>query len=123
QVGRNPTDNRPLPASEPRTDPPRVNSTLVTAASSSGGAVELHLPIGTTTFLKDFSSMPRRPATMNAPRTIRTVVVTIDAEDLDTPPTNQGIQQARFRPSDLVPWSDPYIAGLVRRLQDEVREA
>jgi hypothetical protein len=60
---------------------------------------------------------------MNAPRTIRTIVVTIDADDLDTPPTNHGIQQARFRPSDLVPWSDPYIASLVRQLQDEVRES
>jgi hypothetical protein len=26
-----------------------------------------------------------------------------------------------FRPSELVPWADPYIAGLVRRLQSEVR--
>ncbi len=25
------------------------------------------------------------------------------------------------RPSDLVPWADPYIARLVHRLQDEVR--
>lgn len=25
------------------------------------------------------------------------------------------------RPSDLVPWADPYIAGLVRRLQSEIR--
>ena len=25
------------------------------------------------------------------------------------------------RPSDLLPWADPYIARLVRRLQDEVR--
>ena len=26
-----------------------------------------------------------------------------------------------FKPSELVPWADPYIAGLVRRLQSEVR--
>jgi hypothetical protein len=26
-----------------------------------------------------------------------------------------------YRPSELVPWADPYIAGLVRRLQSEVR--
>ena len=25
------------------------------------------------------------------------------------------------KPSTLVPWADPYIAGLVRRLQSEVR--
>jgi hypothetical protein len=25
------------------------------------------------------------------------------------------------KPSELVPWADPYIAGLVRRLQSEVR--
>jgi hypothetical protein len=25
------------------------------------------------------------------------------------------------KPSELVPWTDPYIAGLVRRLQSEVR--
>ena len=25
------------------------------------------------------------------------------------------------KPSQLVPWADPYIAGLVRRLQSEVR--
>ena len=25
------------------------------------------------------------------------------------------------RPSELLPWADPYIAGLVRRLQNEVR--
>jgi hypothetical protein len=26
-----------------------------------------------------------------------------------------------FKPSALLPWADPYIAGLVRRLQSEVR--
>ncbi|WP_146584617.1 hypothetical protein [Posidoniimonas polymericola] len=30
--------------------------------------------------------------------------------------------KSRFRPSDLVPWADPYIASLVRKLQREVRE-
>lgn len=28
----------------------------------------------------------------------------------------------RFRPSDLVPWSDPCIAGLIHKLQNEVRD-
>ncbi len=30
--------------------------------------------------------------------------------------------RARFRPSDLVPWADPYIASLVHKLQREVRQ-
>lgn len=30
--------------------------------------------------------------------------------------------QPRFRPSDLLPWADPYIASLVHKLQNEVRE-
>ena len=33
------------------------------------------------------------------------------------------VKRERFvrKPSTLVPWADPYIAGLVRRLQSEVR--
>ncbi|MCA9239358.1 MAG: hypothetical protein KDA37_04125 [Planctomycetales bacterium] len=31
-------------------------------------------------------------------------------------------EPSRFRPSDLVPWADPYIASLVRGLQRQVRE-
>jgi hypothetical protein len=33
------------------------------------------------------------------------------------------VENPRFvrKPSTLVPWADPYIAGLVRRLQSEVR--
>jgi hypothetical protein len=33
------------------------------------------------------------------------------------------IESSRYirKPSTLVPWADPYIAGLVRRLQSEVR--
>lgn len=30
--------------------------------------------------------------------------------------------QAFSRPSDLLPWADPYIARLVTKLQDEVRD-
>lgn len=60
---------------------------------------------------------------MNAPRTIRTLVVSFPADDVDTPPTSGKSQPSRFRPSDLVPWSDPYIASLVRKLQEEVRES
>lgn len=31
------------------------------------------------------------------------------------------ISRIAYKPSELVPWADPYIAGLVRRLQSEVR--
>ncbi len=57
---------------------------------------------------------------MNTPRKIRTVVVEVSTNNdwLD-----RGRSRVRFKPSDLVPWSDPYIAGLVRKLQDEVRES
>lgn len=68
---------------------------------------------------------------MNAPRRIRTVVVSVPVDqdwlagesetstaEFDLP---AHFSRPRFRPSDLVPWSDPYIAGLVRKLQDEVR--
>lgn len=68
---------------------------------------------------------------MNIPRTIRTVVVSVPADadwgtdesEIQTSSFNlpSSASRARFRPSDLVPWSDPYIAGLVRKLQDEVR--
>lgn len=67
---------------------------------------------------------------MNIPRTIRTVVVSVPANaDWDTDQSEiqtssfnlPSSARTRFRPSDLVPWSDPYIAGLVRKLQDEVR--
>ena len=34
-----------------------------------------------------------------------------------------GLDSGRYKPSALVPWADPYIAGLVRRLQSEVRFA
>ncbi|TWT37068.1 hypothetical protein KOR34_20150 [Posidoniimonas corsicana] len=55
---------------------------------------------------------------MVAEKTIRCAVVCVDAEmtGMNVP------DQSRFRPSDLVPWADPYIASLVRKLQREVRE-
>ncbi len=59
---------------------------------------------------------------MNKPRTIRTVVISVPADDVDTHPANRLASSSRFRPSDLLPWSDPYIASLVRKLQQEVRE-
>lgn len=62
---------------------------------------------------------------MKTPRRIRTVVVEVAADNdwLATDRIAGGsiASRPRFKPSDLVPWSDPYIAGLVRKLQDEVR--
>ncbi len=59
---------------------------------------------------------------MVAVRKIRCVVVVAPAEvdgmiTHDTPEASR----PRFRPSDLLPWSDPYIRSLVEQLQDEVR--
>lgn len=59
---------------------------------------------------------------MVAVRKIRCVVVVVPAEvdgmiHHDTPEASQ----PRFRPSDLLPWSDPYIRSLVEQLQEEVR--
>lgn len=55
---------------------------------------------------------------MVAPAKTRRLVCTVVCV-AETPPTNEN----RFvrKPSTLVPWADPYIAGLVRRLQSEVR--
>ena len=54
---------------------------------------------------------------MVAPRTIRCLVIEVPAELAAMSPR----ARARFRPSQLVPWADPYIASLVHKLQDEVR--
>jgi hypothetical protein len=55
---------------------------------------------------------------MVAPNKTRRVVCTI-VRVAETP----AAMNERFvrKPSTLVPWADPYIAGLVRRLQSEVR--
>lgn len=55
---------------------------------------------------------------MVAPSKTRKVVCTLVrvAEE----PVADGLRFTR-KPSALVPWADPYIAGLVRRLQSEVR--
>lgn len=58
---------------------------------------------------------------MVAPTKIRCAVVTITADDNGMPNINASEFEPRFRPSDLLPWADPYIAGLVRKLQAEVR--
>lgn len=67
---------------------------------------------------------------MSSHRTVRCRVVVVDtpirAEHAAELPTAAGAALAadkrRFRPSELLPWADPYIAGLVRKLQGEVRE-
>lgn len=51
--------------------------------------------------------------------------MTIDCADVCAPAELNRMNlpdKSRFRPSDLVPWADPYIASLVRKLQREVRE-
>ncbi|QDU90798.1 hypothetical protein Pla175_42110 [Pirellulimonas nuda] len=49
---------------------------------------------------------------------IRCTVVSMPTETVSMP----NATQPRFRPSDLLPWADPYIASLVHKLQNEVRE-
>jgi len=70
---------------------------------------------------------------MKTPRRIRTVVVSVPVDGGDVAIENERasrllasarlVAKPRFRPSDLLPWSDPYIASLVRKLQQEVRES
>jgi hypothetical protein len=75
--------------------------------------------IGATDFSR-YLIKKNKGTQMNAPRRIRTVVVEVAA---DNDWLANGGSRPRFKPSDLVPWSDPYIAGLVRKLQDEVRDS
>lgn len=46
--------------------------------------------------------------------------IVCSAVRIDEPGVSRGNRLA-YKPSELVPWADPYIAGLVRRLQSEVR--
>ncbi|WP_425395749.1 hypothetical protein [Aeoliella sp.] len=60
---------------------------------------------------------------MNTPRRIRTVVVEVPVDnDWLTSDRLATSRSSRLKPSNLLPWSDPYIASLVHKLQDEVRE-
>ena len=76
------------------------------------------------------SSNPTPTADADRSRKIRCHVITVpadagfgDARVGDDPARSARSSESapRFRPSDLVPWADPYIAGLIHRLQDEVR--
>lgn len=60
---------------------------------------------------------------MKATRRIRTMVISVpaDTDTADASLADSSAPRPRFRPSDLLPWSDPYIAGLVRKLQDDIR--
>ncbi len=57
-----------------------------------------------------------------------TVIRVSVADDNSMRPNNQRLDSQSFnnrlnsRPSDLLPWADPYIARLVTKLQDEVRD-
>jgi hypothetical protein len=53
-------------------------------------------------------------------KTRRTVCHAVVAEVV---PSRDGGRLISYKPSALLPWADPYIAGLVRRLQSEVRFA
>jgi len=54
-------------------------------------------------------------------RKIRCHIITVAADGESANARDESPRGARFRPSDLVPWADPYIAGLIHKLQDEVR--
>jgi len=65
---------------------------------------------------------------MVAPRQTRKVFCTVVrvpvADDSIMRANTQPFSTDRFstRPSDLLPWADPYIARIVSKLQDEVRD-
>ncbi|TWT88641.1 hypothetical protein Mal64_21280 [Pseudobythopirellula maris] len=65
---------------------------------------------------------------MVAARKVKCLVVTLPVADgsaevvAHAGASGQVETATRVRPSDLLPWADPYIRGLVSKLQDEVRE-
>jgi hypothetical protein len=52
---------------------------------------------------------------MIAPSRIRCRVIAIPVS------SDMGVRSTSPRPSELLPWADPYIAGLIHKLQAEVR--
>ena len=71
--------------------------------------INLRGPRGAATRERNFA--------MVAPNKTRRLVCTV-IRVAEAPPTFERFVR---KPSTLVPWADPYIAGLVRRLQSEVR--
>jgi hypothetical protein len=65
------------------------------------------------------ASEQRKDFPMVAPLT-STQRIVCTAVRVDAPGVSRTSRIA-YKPSELVPWADPYIAGLVRRLQSEVR--
>jgi hypothetical protein len=64
---------------------------------------------------------------MVAARKVRKIVCVLvqESDPLESSSSLAGqVSGRRFtgRPSDLLPWADPYIARLVRNLQEEVRQ-
>ena len=57
---------------------------------------------------------------MVARNRIRCQVVAVPADDSSTSP-HRVVRQRMIRPSDMVPWADPYISALIKKLQAEVR--
>ena len=55
---------------------------------------------------------------MVAPRKTRKILCAVVTSEN---PRLVGTSNRRIKPSDMVPWADPYSACLVKRLQDEVR--
>ncbi|MCG8450613.1 MAG: hypothetical protein MI725_13675 [Pirellulales bacterium] len=60
---------------------------------------------------------------MVAPRRTKKVFCTVLRVPVADNTTESTPSRFSSRPSDLIPWADPYIAQLVRNLQNEVRSA
>ena len=65
---------------------------------------------------------------MVAPRKTKKIFCTVirvpvaDDNSMRASNPRQNLPRLDSRPSDLLPWADPYIARLVTKLQDEVRD-
>jgi hypothetical protein len=68
----------------------------------------------------DAARMKRKGVAAMVAPLITSQRIVCTAVRIDEPGVSRGNRLA-YKPSALVPWADPYIAGLVRRLQSEVR--
>ena len=59
---------------------------------------------------------------MVAPRKIKKVFCTVVRVPVTEDRSRRQDDRFSARPSDLLPWADPHIARLVKRLQDEIRQ-